>query len=257
MTNASTALGLAVTGYGSSKACGKEGGDNRQYLELQKYTLEKEEQKQAFDAYLKEVAIPALNRLGIKPVGVFYDQKEFSPIYVLLPHPNLESAVTLTQRLLADAEYAGKGAAFVDAPKTAMPYKEVESWLLHAFKGMPTVETPVKSPGRVFQLRIYESPSMKTGQKKIEMFNDAGELKVFREVGMNPVFFGETIFGGKIPNLTYMLGFETPEAQKAAWGKFRDHPEWLKMKVMPEYADARIIRNINNILLKPADYSQI
>ena len=29
-----------------------------------------------------------------------------------------------------------------------------------AFAGMPHLETPVESPGRVFQLRIYESPSV-------------------------------------------------------------------------------------------------
>jgi hypothetical protein len=44
------------------------------------------------------------------------------------------------------------------------------------------METPVSSPGRVCQLRIYESPSAKTGLKKIEMFNDAGAIKIFRAV---------------------------------------------------------------------------
>ena len=138
-----------------------------------------------------------------------------------------------------------------------MPYKEVESWLTLAFKGMPRVETPVTAPGRIFQLRIYESPSLKTGQKKIEMFNDAGEIKIFREVGLTPVFFGETLFGAKIPNLTYMLAFENVEAQKAAWQKFGKHPDWQRLRAMPEYADSRIIRAITNMILKPSDYSQI
>jgi len=126
-----------------------------------------------------------------------------------------------------------------------------------AFKGMPQVETPAKGPDRVFQLRIYESPSLKTGQKKIEMFNDGGELKIFREVGLTPVFFGEVLFGGKMPNLTYMLGFDNADAMKAGWKKFGAHPEWQKLRAMPEYADARIIRGITNIVCKPAEYSQI
>ena len=50
------------------------------------------------------------------------------------------------------------------------------------------------------------SPSEKTGQKKIEMFNTGGELALFREVGMDPVFFGEALLGTRVPNLTYMLG---------------------------------------------------
>ena len=68
----------------------------------------------------------------------------------------------------------------------------MESSLMVAFTGMPRLDRPVDAPGRVFQLRTYESPSAKTGLKKIEMFNDAGEIRIFREVGLNPVFFGQT-----------------------------------------------------------------
>lgn len=250
-----SAVSLGTLAQIHTHAAAAAGG--RLYLELQKYTLENEAQKQALDTYLRDAAIPAWNRLGIKPVGVFLDLKELSPVYVLLPHPTLEGAATVNQRLMSDAAYTSKAADFIGAPKAAKPYAELESWLLHAFKGMPGVETPVKGPGRVFQLRTYESPSFKTGQKKIEMFNDAGEIKIFREVGLNPVFFGEALFGARMPNLTYMLGFESEEAQKAAWGKFGPHPEWQKLRGMAEYADGTILRNIVNIPLKAAAYSQI
>ena len=247
----------SLLSLGALQGAAAEGTPNRLYFELQKYTIASPEQKAAFDAFMKDVALPALNRLGIRPVGVFQDAMGVSPVFVLLPHPTAESALTLNQRLLGDSEFTSKGAAFIDAPKSALPYQEVESWLLRAFKGMPTVETPVKAPGRVFQLRIYESPSLKTGQKKIEMFNDAGEIKIFREVGLNPVFFGETLFGAKLPNLTYMLAFESEDALKAAWGRFGQHPEWQRLRTLAEFADNRIIRGITNLPLKPAEYSQI
>ena len=97
----------------------------------------------------------------------------------------------------------------------------MESSLLVAFKGMPHVETPIKSPDRIFQLRIYESPSEMTGQKKIEMFNDAGEIAIFRRVGLHPVFFGETVVGSKMPNLTYMLSFESADADAGELAEVR------------------------------------
>jgi hypothetical protein len=247
-------VGLAT--LGATRASAQTDG-GRQYLELEKYTFATEEQKQAFLAHLKSAAIPALNRLGVKPVGVFLDPKDALVIYALLPHPTVESALTLSQKLLADTEFTGPAEAIINGPKSAPPFKEKESWLMRAFKGLPKVETPAQGPGRVFQLRIYESPSLKTGQKKIAMFNDAGELKIFREVGLNPVFFGEALFGAKQPNLTYMLGFENEAAMKAAWGKFGGHPEWKKLRAMPEYADSRIIRGITNIVLNAADGSQI
>jgi hypothetical protein len=229
----------------------------RQYLELHKYTLANEAQRDGLHTFLKNAAIPALNRLGIKPVGVFQNPEALSPLYVLIPHPSAESALQFRDKLAADSDFLWKGESFIGAPKASQPFEELESWLMLAFEGMPKVETPVTNPGRVFQLRVYESPSFETAQKKIEMFNDAGELRIFREVGLNPVFFGEALYGTKMPNLTYMLGFESAAAQKEAWGRFSKNPDWLKLRAMPEYADNRILRGIINIGLTPTDYSQI
>jgi len=177
-------------------------------------------------------------------------------VYVMLRHSSLWTFATATQRLLADEEFVKAGGAFLDSPATDPAYTRVESSLLMAFEGMAKVEVPTKKDSRVFQLRIYESPSVKTGQKKIEMFN-VGELAVFREVGLNPVFFGEAIAGELMPNLTYMLGFDDDDTRKAAWKKFGGHPEWKRLKAMPEYADKKILSNITNIPLKPALYSQV
>lgn len=229
----------------------------RCHLQLQKYTLENTAQRQALDTFLRDAFVPACNRLGIRPVGVFEEDRELSPVYVLLPHPTLESAAALTDSLLSDPAFVERAGAFLTAPKAQKPFVEVESWLLHAFKGMPTLETPAKGPERVFQLRTYESPSVLTGRKKIEMFNDAGEIRIFRETGLTPVFFGEAVFGSRLPNLTYMLGFESAAAQQEAWNRFRNHPDWLRLRAMPEFADDRILRNIVNLQLKPAPYSQV
>lgn len=229
----------------------------REYYELQQYLIETEEQKKRFDQYMKEAAIPALNRAGVKPVGVFLPQEGLGPVYVLLPAQSAEKLASLTQQLMQDEEYLKKGAEFLNAPATDPSYKRIESSLLVAFKGMPKAETPAKGPGRVFQLRIYESPSVKTNLKKIEMFNDAGEIAIFRRVGLNPVFFGQALIGDKIPNLTYMLGFESQDDMKAAWGKFGKDPDWQRLRKMEEYADKAILSGITNIVLKAAEYSQI
>lgn len=250
-------IGMAgATGLLGVGAAGAAEAGALPYLELRKFVFETEAQRAAFDEMMGGAGIPAFNRLGIEPVGVFCEENGLV-IYLLLPHPTAESALNMGAKLMADSAYVGKAGAFLDAPKSNLPYKEVEAWLMRAFKGMPKVEKPASGPGRVFQLRIYESPSLMTARKKIEMFNDAGEISIFREVGLTPVFFGQTLFGAKLPNLTYMLGFESPEAMKEAWGKFREHPGWVKLKSMPEFADARIIRGITNIVVKPAAYSQI
>jgi hypothetical protein len=242
-------LGLSATAAETENA-------PRDFYELRQYQVETELHRAGFDAFLRDAAIPALNRLGIRPVGVFYPEKDLSPIYVLLRSKSLDTLATATARLQADTEFLTKGAAFLDAPATAPAFKRAESTLMVAFTGMPDLETPIKAPGRVFQLRIYESPSVKTGQKKIEMFNTA-EIAIFRKVGLHPVFFSETLVGTKMPNLTYMLAFESMDEQKANWKKFGADPDWQKLRAIPDYADKKILCGITNLSLKPAEYSQI
>jgi hypothetical protein len=252
---AAGASGLAFQGLAAGKAA--EAIGERQIYELRQYQIASEEQKQGFDTYFRQAAVPALNRIGIEPVGVFYPMEDLSPIYVLLPHESLESVITSTRKLLADDEYLSKGAAFLNAPADQPAFQRMESSLLLAFQGMPKLETPIQSADRICQLRIYESPSVKTGQKKIEMFNDAGEITIFRRVGLHPVFFGEAIIGSKLPNLTYMLMFESDEERKANWKKFGSDPDWQRLRGMEEYSDKAILCGITNLLLKPARYSQV
>ena len=44
------------------------------------YAIVDEVQRQGLGRFLKDAAIPALNRIGIAPVGVFYPEKEISPV---------------------------------------------------------------------------------------------------------------------------------------------------------------------------------
>jgi len=228
----------------------------REFYELRRYQVDTEAQKAGLLAFLRHAAIPALNRIAIEPVGVFQPAEELSPVYVLLPHRSLDSVATMTQRLSADEEFMSKGADFLNAPAASPAYARVESSLLMAFTGMPRLEVPSKAATRVFQLRTYESPSVVTGQKKIEMFNTA-ELAIFRNVGLNAVFFGEALVGEKMPNLTYMLAFDSMDEQKAAWKRFGADPDWQQLRAMPEYADKEILCGITNLSLLPVEGSQL
>jgi len=179
--------------------------------------------------------------------------------YVLLTHKSLESMATATDRVRADAQYQKTGAEFINATPSDPAYVRVESSLLAAFEGMPRLEVPAgvaeKKP-RLFELRTYESHSKKANKKKIEMFNQ-GEIAIFRRTGLQPVFFGETLVGSKMPNLTYMLVFENMAARDKAWGTFVADPEWKKLSATPGYTDPEKMTNISNLFLRPTAYSQI
>lgn len=228
----------------------------KQYLELRNYELADAEHQKAFDEFLARAAIPAWNRLAIEPVGVFQMAENENPnLWVLLPHRSLESVSSAPGGMLADPQFLQDGSAALNDSKDNPVFKRYESSLLLAFDQCPKVEIPTKKDTRVFQLRIYESRNAVMAKRKIEMFNQGGEIALFRTTGLHPVFFGESLIGGKMPNLTYMLGFDGPEPQKAAWDTFINHPEWKKLSTDPYYQDT--VSNITNLVLRPTAASQI
>ncbi len=208
----------------------------QQWYELRVYHFASDTQRELTANYLEQAYLPALNRAGIAAVGVFVETEteteagtpspattaQSSGIHktlLLIPFASLESFIALEEKLAHDDVYQKAGEAYLSAPATAPAYERIESNLLKAFRHMPVMELPEKK-NRLFELRCYESPTESAGQKKIEMFNDAGELDIFRKVGARPVFFGETVIGQRRPNLTYMLCFDDMAAHDARCQSF-------------------------------------
>jgi hypothetical protein len=228
----------------------------REFFELRTYFLNRDKQP-VLDDFLRTAFIPALNRLGVKSVGVFYETPVPTSLaaYVLIPYQSLEQMSAVAANLAGDAAFQKAAAEYAAIPAAEPVYDRIESSLLMAFETMPVLEAPARK-SRLFNLRIYESHSEAAGRKKIEMFNQ-GEIAIFRRVGLTPVLFGETIVGSRMPNLTYLLVFDDDTARAEAWNRFRTDPEWIKLKSIPEYEDKRIVSKITNRLLTPTDYSQI
>ena len=235
----------------------REVAAGREYYELRLYHLRRGAKTKMMDDYFGGVALPAMKRAGIGPVGFFNVMigPDSPTLYVLLTHKTLESFATAAARLAADAEYQKGGATFLNAPATDPTYVRMESSLMVAFPGMPKLEVPEKKP-RLFELRIYESHNRAANRKKIEMF-DTGETAIFRRTGLQPVFFGDTLIGTKLPNLTYMLTFPDMATRDKNWGAFIADPEWKKMSATPGFTDAEIVTNISSVFLRPTSYSEI
>ena len=212
--------------------------------------------------FLQNAAIPALNRLGHKPVGVF--EVVFglpSPgVFVLTPSSSLDALSAIEAGLEKDEAFMKAADGYLNAPATDPVYVRQELSLLRAFANVPRIEVPAatatKGP-RLFELRIYESHNERAHRLKARMFEEMGEVDIFRRCGLMPVFFGRTLVGPRMPNLTYMLVYENMAAREKAWNAFRVDPDWKKLASTPGYADAEIVSNITSVLLRPAGYSQI
>jgi hypothetical protein len=248
---------VAAVVIGSPSIATAADGDKPQYYELRVYTTQSDAQRQRVNDYWQNAAIPAYNRMGIQPVGVFTEQEDSATnkVYVLIPCDSMEIFAAIPAKLAADADYQKAAADYLSVTKPNAAYDRFESSLLVAFDGMKHITLPPadKKPN-LFELRTYMSPSENKGLNKVQMFN-SGEIPLMQSVGLAPVFYGRTVVGTKMPCLTYMLSGENLEAHKQHWQGFSASPVWKKLSGDPQYQDN--VSGIISILLKRTSASQI
>jgi len=227
----------------------------RDVYELRRYTMEPGPKVKIMKDFLRDAAIPAMNRIRIKQVGVFEFLEGDDPtIFVLAVHNSVWGFTSANSKILEDEEFLKKGAPVLKAPKSDPVYVEMQSRLLLAFKNMPILVAPKKGP-RIFELRTYQSHNTEMAKRKIHMFNEGGEIAIFKETGPAPVFYGETLVGDKMPNLTYMTTSKDMEEQDAGWERFRAAPKWIELKGMKKYEGT--VSKSTKEFLKPTSFSQI
>ena len=230
--------------------------------EWRQYSMRTGTESRRLDDYLQNALLPALNRLGHTPIGVF--QVTFGlptpTTFVLTPFPSMAALGARDAKLDADEAYGKAGAAYLDAAAADPAYVRQEVSILTAFPQFPRIVVPAatatKGP-RIFELRTYESPSEKAHRAKVKMFAEMGEIEIFKRVGLTPVFFARTVAGPRMPSLVYMLTHENLAARDKNWAAFGPDPEWRKLAQTPGFTDPEIVSNITDVLLRPTAYSQI
>jgi hypothetical protein len=258
LTSALATSTIALAGKsGAQETASKQ----REYYELRKYFMQSGPQTKLTESYLSEALIPALNRLGMSPIGAFNLSigPETPTLYVLIPSTSVEALVTADLKLAQDKQFMQAAEPFWNASAKEPPYMRIESSLMIAFEGWPKITPPAATAQhakRVFQLRTYESPTNQDHVRKVEMFHN-GEFEIFQKAGFGQVFYGDTLIGPRLPNLTYMLTFGDLSEMDAKWDAFRNDPNWKKLSSSPRYAFEQIVSNITNLILTPTAFSQI
>ncbi len=260
----SALLTPALAGGGSRPFAARDVGTHpggREYYQIRTYQLRAGPQVKVSNDFFRDAFIPAANRLGVRPVGVFniLIGTESPTLCVLIPSVSLELLVNLDARLGQDAEYNKAGSAFLNAPSANPAYVRLESSLMIAFEGEPRLVVPAATAEqrpRLFELRTYESPTDQDHRRKVEMFHN-GEFEIFKRAGFAPVFYGDTLLGPRLPNLTYMLAFSNLGDREKMWAAFQSDPEWKKLTSSPRFNFEDIVSNVTNAILSPAPYSQI
>jgi NIPSNAP len=255
-----SALSLAP----SAKGAGQTGAASAtaEYYDLRRYQLTNGPGTKLTDNYFADALIPALNRLGIGPVGAFsiYFGPATPAHYLLMPSSKLETLVTADLALAKDPVFVKSAAPFWDAPAGSPPFAQIESSLFRAFEGYPRVTPPASAATkgkRIYQLRQYQSPTNADHVRKVEMFHQ-GEFGIFEKAGAHGVFYADALIGPRLPNLTYMLSFPDMASLEAAWDKFAADPDWKKLSSDPKFnLDPPLVSNIASLVLRPLACSQV
>jgi hypothetical protein len=238
-----------------------KGKKNLEYYQLEAYHFTNAQQETQIDNYLQNAYLPALHKLGIAKVGVFKpianDTAADKIVYVLLPFNNWESILQTTENLQNDAVYHAAGKSFLDAPWDTPVYKRKDITLIKAFHLAPTMQLPTLTAPlseRVYELRSYEGPTDYKYKSKVKMFNEGGEIALFKRLNFNATFYGEVLAGAKMPNLMYMTSFNNMADRDAHWKAFVNSPEWKTISAMAEYQHNMKLP-LESILTTPAPYS--
>lgn len=228
------------------------------YFALKVYHLKTSQQEALIDSFLQQQYLPVLHAAGVPTIGVFKpignDTAADRRVYVLTPFTSLKQWEKIDKE--ATAKLLAAGGAYANAAYSNPAYARQETVLIRAFDEMTGLTGPkldVPNNERVYELRSYEGASEKIFRNKVQMFNAGGEIKLFDRLGFNGVFYGEVVFGAKMPNLMYMTSFANMPAREAHWKSFSSDSEWKKLAGRPEYQHN--VSHIDITFLRPTDYS--
>ncbi len=237
------------------------GADSHQYYEIRSYVLGEKGDGAAIDDYLESALVPALNRQGIGPVGVFSnssaDTTGSERIVVVIPYNSADQIAEVQSALQSDEKHLSDGKSYLDRGPRDAPFERIESELLISMDCMPILKVQkdsLSSDERVYELRIYESANERLGNLKVEMFN-AGEVPIFLDCGIQPIFIGQALVGPFTPSLSYLTLYPNEEARNQAWQDFRVHPDWQVLKEVQKYKGT--VSKIYKYVLSPKSYSKM
>jgi hypothetical protein len=237
------------------------GKKNKQEIyQLTVYQYSTAAQEVVLHEYLKGALLPALHKMGYKNIGVFKalanDTAAVKTLYVYMAIKSLPEQLSLAERLNKDPEYQAAGATYLNADYTSPAYNRMAVILMKAFPLASQMQLPGLTAAkneRVYELRSYESATEKIFANKVHMFNEGGEIGLFKRINANAVFYASVIAGSHMPNLMYMTCYENKADRDAHWKTFVNDPLWKKISSAAEYKNN--VSHIDIYFLQPLEFS--
>jgi hypothetical protein len=206
--------------------------------------------------------IPFLHKNGVKQVGVFQpvdnDTLKDKKVFVWIPFASLDQMAKTEAQFEKFDPWSTDPMIHLDSANGQAPYVRIETSISTAFRFMTSYDPKTsfkRSADNIYEYRNYESSTENLHLGKVNMFNEGGEITLFKKLDFNALFYARVIAGPRMPNLIYMTRFENMDARNAHWKSFVDAPEWKTMSALPKY-QGNVSRN-ETILLKASPLSDL
>jgi len=248
----------AVGALGAAALPGRAAEEKRtRFYTLEQFFLKNGTQLPRMHEFISKTMLPALAAAHSGPkicleALVAPHMPQYAAIFGF---ESLEQMWETHGKVLSNPEVLKKYDEYERGPEP--PFESQTNTLLEAADYSPEITMP-DTPGapRIFELRVYHSPTGRQLQALHERF--AGpEIRIFHRCGIYPVLYTSTVFGANVPNLTYLIPFESLAAREKAWAAFGADPEWVKVRQESIEKHGQISSVIQISLYKAAPYSPV
>jgi hypothetical protein len=251
---AALASAAALAGHSSQAA---EGQATAPYVEILTFRLHFGEQNNRLLTWLEKHAVPMLQKHGEGPVGFFTVGvgPHIPAVVEIVSFPSLAEMEATWARVRADKDWA---TAIAELESAGPPFFRLDTVLLRATDFSPPLKpTPATEPAhKIYELRFYEAST----RRQLEFMHGrfaGGEIDVFHKTGIFPVMYADTVFGPNIPNMAYLIPFESEAHREKAWQAFGASPGWKKIADEWMARSGELARNISSTVLVPTSFSAL
>jgi len=251
---AGAAAGAALAGPAGTPAQEKE--KPLVYFEFRFFRLRQGEQVARFNKASAQI-MALVEKHKLSPVG-FFDTvigSDSPSLVELLQWTSLAQREEASKEIFSDPDYRR---IMTDLePGTEPAFQKIDIFVARATPYSPVLSpSPAGQQPRLFELRVYRSPTFRQLEALHERFGGA-EIKIFHRCGIHPVLYGSTTIGPDMPNLVYLTPFDSLAEREKAWAAFGADPEWRKVRAASIAKSGQIVGNSSITILRARPNSHI
>jgi hypothetical protein len=247
----------ALAGLAAARsAWSADPAQHTRFYMMETFQLRQGTQLARLGEWLSQAYLPRLSKAHSGPQIVL--ESVIAPhnpqLVLIVGYSSFEQIAAIRSKMDADGEV---NAAFAKVERDPEPLFDNQiTTLLEATPYSPEVVMEKHAKPRYFELRTYHSPTWSQHRAVHERF--AGpEIKVFHKVGIFPILYTSTIIGSNMPNLTYLIPFESLAAREKAWDAFAVDPDWIKARKESIDKGGQIVAVTDLSIYRAAAYSPV